>query len=74
MRVIYKKPILVQLHDVIYEAKLQRKEIDYFELMEKEWHDLRKALGLPFLKGSKHFITVLGVEVRIVEDDSGAEI
>lgn len=46
MKIIYKKPILEQIHAAILEAKKSGKEIDHLHLSEKEFYEIRRAVHL----------------------------
>lgn len=68
MKVIYKKPILDQIHAVIHEAKVSGKEIDHLQLTQKEAHDLRRACGMPSSFDAPKEGGILGVRFTVVED------
>lgn len=72
MKVIYRKPLLQRLIEAKYEAALQNREIEYFELTQAEWDELKRRLQAPMFtvaeeKNLLHVRKILGIEVRIVD-------
>lgn len=69
MRVVYKKPILEQIFEIIKEAKEQGKEIEKIVMTKDEWKLLRTQTRYQFLEDT--FLTkwntgfVAGVPVEI---------
>lgn len=48
MRVVYRKSIVERLLEVIAEAESQNRTIDYIELSQSEWKELRASGCLPY--------------------------
>lgn len=69
MKIIYKKPILEQIHAAIHEAKMNGKEIDHIHLTKKEAIELRKACGLPSSLDVPKGGGVLGVRFTVEENE-----
>ena len=72
MRVVYKKPILEQIFEIIKEAKEQGKEIEKIVMTKDEWKLLRIQTRDQF-RGDTYLTTpntgfVAGIPVEIVQE------
>lgn len=72
MLVVYKKPILEQIFEIIKEAKEQGKEIEKIVMTEDEWKLLRTQTRNQFREGT--YLTkpntgfVAGIPVEIAQE------
>ena len=70
MKIIYKKPILEQIHAAIRDAKKRGVEIDHIHLTEKEGCELRKACHVPDSIKKCNTGSIMGVQFVIDEFDA----
>lgn len=69
MKVVYKKPILEQIHAAISEARKAGKEIDHIHLTKSEAEEARRACGIPMTLAPLKGGSIMGLQ--FVVDEGG---
>ena len=62
MRIIYKKPIVERVSDVIRESEAMDRAVDAIYLDKREWEEFRRAMNSLSLKAAPSFIPMSSKE------------